>query len=269
MNDGKDLYSRKYMDVDASSLSDPVVVMGLPGIANVGRIAVETLAQIVDAQLFMELFSPDNPPKVFVKDGLSRFPKSSVHLYRSAPDEDHDLLIITADFQPASGRGVFEYADFMAQQFITLGVKQVFALAAYEQDYKKFFASYPSPPRIFLSASEKELLSSLMKIPGTVKTENGVITGANGIVPAWASTMYNMESACLLGETLGMIKMDYRSAQKVLGALCSHLGLVLDLGVLDDGSAKVEKFIEWAKSEMETREAVSESDEHPSDRYIG
>jgi hypothetical protein len=269
MNDGKDLYSRKYMDLDSSSLSNPVVIMGLPGIANVGRIAVETLAQIVDAQLYMEVFSLDNPPKVFVKDGLSRFPKSSIHLYRSAPDEYHDLLIVMADFQPASGRGVFQYADFMAQQFTSLGISRVFALAAYEQDYKKFFASYPSEPRIFLSASEQALLSSLLEVRDTVKTESGVITGANGIVPTWASTMYNMESACLLGETLGMIKMDYRSAKKVLGAVCSHLGIKADLSVLDDGAAKVEKFIEWAKSEMETRETVSESDEHPFDRYIG
>ncbi len=269
MNNGNHLYSRKYLDIDSSSLSKPVAVMGLPGIGNVGRIAVETLGQIINAQLFMEVFSPDNPPKVFVKDGLSHFPRSSIHLYRSAPDEEHDLLIVMADFQPASGRGVFEYADFMAQQFTFLGVEQVYALAAYEQDYKSFFASYPSHPRIFLSASEKGLLSSLLEIPDTVSTENGIITGANGIVPVWASTMYNMESACLLGETIGMIKMDYRSAKKVLETLCSHLGVKADLSVLDDGEAKVEKFIDWAKSEMENIESVSESDESPSDRYIG
>jgi len=257
------------MDLDSSSLKDPVAILGLPGIANVGRIAVETLAGVLDAQPVMDFFSNDFPPQVFVRDGISRFPKSSLYLYKAAPDEPHDVLILTADFQPASGNGVFAYADFIVKEFTTLGVKEVYALAAYETGYQEFFESYPSPPRVFISASSENLLERIITIAGTVATKEGVVNGANGFIPAWAASMYDMEGACFLGETLGMIKADYRAAQSVLEKIGPLLGIMADFEVIDDDVAKVVEFIEWAKNEIAQKGPGESARDSPRDRYIG
>ena len=151
------------MDVESSSLKSPVGIVGLPGIANVGKIAIQTLTSVLDAKHVMDFFSSDFPPRVLVSKGISRCPKSSIHLYRAAPDEPHDLLILTADFQPASGNGVFEYADYVASEFSTLGVKEMYSLAAYEQGYQEYFGSFPSPPRIYVSASSQNFLNKISK----------------------------------------------------------------------------------------------------------
>ncbi|TXT57441.1 MAG: hypothetical protein BAJATHORv1_10143 [Candidatus Thorarchaeota archaeon] len=263
------MYSRRYIDISSESLKDPVVVLGLPGIANVGTIAVRALTKILDAKVVLDFFSEDFPPRIIVKNGITHFPKSSLYLYRAAPDEPHDILIVTADYQPSSGAGIFEYAEFLAQEFATLDVSSVYALAAYEVSYEAFFDSYPNPPRVFVSAGSDKMLQSLTQLDGTVPTKEGVINGANGFIPAWVSSMYDMEGACLLGETMGVIKRDYRASKTLLEKLMILLDIQLDFSIIDDDVQKVMEFIEWAKSEISERIPPKEGDESPPDRYIG
>jgi proteasome assembly chaperone (PAC2) family protein len=255
------------MNLEEKSLKSPVAVIGLPGIANVGSIAVQTLIQVLDAKHVMDFFSTDFPPRVIIHHGISRIPKSTVHLYEAAPDEPHDLLILSGDFQPASGPGVYEYAEYVAKILSSNNVHKFLAVAAYEQNYQEFFGEYPSPPRMFVSASSEELLGQIRELPGSTVTEEGFIVGANGIVPSWASTNYDIESACLLGETLGIIKVDYRAAKRVLEGIASLTGIKAHFDILDTEIGKVIEFIEWAMSEMAARkdqEAPGESSD-----YIG
>lgn len=263
------MYTRRFIDLDESSLKAPIGIVGLPGIANVGKIAIETLAHVLDATLVVDFFSNDFPPRVIVQNGISRCPKSSIYLYKSAPDEPHDLLLLTADFQPASGTGVFEYADYVASEFTKFGVKEMYALAAYEQGYQEYFNQFPLPPRVFTSASSNELLNKITQSDGMIATEEGVVVGANGIIPAWAASVYSMEGACLLGETIGVIKADYRAARILLQKLANLIGIKAHFDIIDTEVDKVVEFIEWAKDEIAQKGPPSEETESPSDRYIG
>ncbi|MGY5881693.1 MAG: PAC2 family protein [Candidatus Thorarchaeota archaeon] len=265
------MHKLRYIDLEADSLKSPIAIIGLPGIANVGKIAAETLTSVLDAQKIMDFYSPDFPPRVVVQDGIAYIPKSSFYLYRAAPDEPHDIIILTADFQPATNTGVFEYADFVAQEFSNVGVGAVYALAAYEQGYQDYFSFYKenSSLRVYVSASNDALLGRATELDGTVRFNHGAINGANGIVPTWASSRYDMESACFLGETLGMIKLDYRSAKKILELVSSFVGLKADFDILDDAESKVIDFLEWAQLEIAQRELPPDASENPPDRYIG
>ncbi|UCE09642.1 MAG: PAC2 family protein [Candidatus Thorarchaeota archaeon] len=263
------MYKRKFIDVDESTLKKPVAIVGLPGIANVGRVAVESLVESLDAVHFMDFFSDDFPPRVIVKDGISEFPTSSMYLYRAAPDEPNDVILLTAEYQPSSGQGVFAYADFVAQEFAKIGVLEVFAVAAYEQGYEDFLGTFPAGPRVYVSASSQDLLRRITAIDGFAVAMNGVINGANGVIPAWAASMYNMESACLLGETMGVIKMDFRAAKAVLDKLGQLIGLKTDFAFLDERVLKVIQFIEWARDEVSQKGSRSDTSESPPDRYIG
>ncbi len=263
------MYTRRFIDLDESSLKAPIGIVGLPGIANVGKIALETLTHVLDATHVVDFFSNDLPPRVIVQKGISRCPKSTIHLYKSAPDEPHDLLLLTADFQPASGTGVFEYADYVGSEFAKFGVKELFALAAYEQGYQEYFKQFPLPPRIFTSASSDELLQKITQSDGMIATEEGVVVGANGIIPAWAASVYSMEGACLLGETIGVIKADYRAARMLLQKLANLVGIKAHFDVIDTEVDKVVEFIKWAMEEIAQKGLPSEETESPSDRYIG
>ena len=261
------MLSQKFMDIEPSSLKSPIALIGLPGIANVGRIAIEGLIQLLNAQSYMEFYSEDFPSSVFVQEGILQFPKSTLYLYRSAPDEEHDLFLLTADFQPSTGKGVLEYADFVAQEFDTLSIRRVLALAAYEQNYPDFFTSYPNPPRLYVSATTQAFRDELLAVRGATITSVGMINGANGIIPSWAATRYGLEGGCLLGETLGVIKADYRASREVLDGVAQLLGVQTDLSFLDEAVSKVVEFIDWAKDELAGKEDSGE--EHSSDRHTG
>lgn len=259
----------RHIELSGNDLKDPVAVMGLPGIGNVGRIAVDALVESLDATPILDFYSDDFPARVIVRDGIAIFPKSSIYLYRAAPDEPHDLLLLTADHQPASGKGIFEYADFVVQEFKNLNVKEIYALAAYEQGYSEFFKTYPNPPRIFVSASSESLLDRIGLIEGTVPTKEGVITGANGFIPSWAATRHNLDGACFLGETLGLIKVDYRASREIMQKIASYLGLKTQFDILDDRVSQVIEFIEWAMKEIEHRAAKGDNSDSAQDHYIG
>lgn len=259
----------RHMDIDESSLKKPVAILGLPGIGNVGRIAIEALIESLDAAPVLEFYSDDFPARVLVRDGISRFPKSSIHLYRSAPDEPHDVFLLSADHQPASGKGVFDYAEYVVDHFQNLKVEEIYAIAAYEQGYSEFFKSYPSPPRIFVSASSSEVLNKIELLEGVIPTKEGVITGANGFIPAWAATRYNIAGGCLLGETLGIIKVDYRASREVMQKVAKMIGLKSEFDVLDDRVGQVVEFIEWAMKEVKQRSIDGDTSDSAQDRYIG
>lgn len=255
--------------MDADSLRNPIAVVGFPGIGSVGKIAVETLAKVLGAQQAMEFFSKESPSRILVKNGISHLPRSEMYFYKAAPDETSDLIILTADAQPSSDEGVYEYADYITKEFNRLGVKSVYALAAYEQEYSTFFSHYPAPPRIFVSASSESNRDRICELTGLVAIEKGVITGANGVVPTYASTIYNMDGVCLLGETMGIIRTDYRAAQKLLQKFVEIIGLRANFDMLDEPALKVIEIIEWAGKEIQQKANEKEEDETPPDRYIG
>ena len=263
------MYIRKFMEVDGKSLKDPVALTGLPGIANVGKIAIDTLIQLLDAKHLMDFYCKDFPPRVSVQNGITAIPKSSVHLYRATPDEPNDILFLTADYQPSTTTGVYEYADFVAREFVNLNVETIYSLAAYEQDFEEYFKSYPSPPRVYVSSSSQKILDTISNLEGTAITKEGVIVGANGVIPTWAASLYNMEGACLLGETLGVIKLDFRAAKELLVKVSNLIGIDIDLEIMDDPISKVMEFIEWARIELERKKETTDDGESPSDMYIG
>ena len=156
-----------------------------------------------------------------------------------------------------------------AKEFEKLGVTILYSLAAYEQDYEEYFKTYPNDPRIYVSASSLELLEKLSNSASPTISQEGVIVGANGVIPAWAASMYKMDSASILGETLGVIKADYRAAKAILDKIVDLIGISVDFDVLTPQISKVIEFIEWARKEIARKSEAAIDGENPSDFYIG
>jgi proteasome assembly chaperone (PAC2) family protein len=60
-----DMVTTKYIG-KKPKLENPILIEGLPGIGNVGKLAVEHLIEKMNAVKFAEIYSRDFPPQVFI-----------------------------------------------------------------------------------------------------------------------------------------------------------------------------------------------------------
>ncbi|MEM1659568.1 MAG: PAC2 family protein [Candidatus Bathyarchaeia archaeon] len=175
------------------SLCDPILIEGLPGIGNVGRIATNLLMKFYGAKPFAELYAPYFPDYVSVSsDGICRLPK---YEFYAASSNEHDLIILTGDTQPSFDDVVAHYEicsailDFVEK----FGCRFIITLGG--------VASKGEENRIYVAATSPTLATDFMKRGATVYSK-GRIVGAAGLLLGLAKER-GIDGLCILAATSG------------------------------------------------------------------
>ena len=213
-------------------LKRPVLVAGLPGIAQIGKLSVEYLTHKLSAKKFAELYSSHFPEWVIREDGSVKTLKVDFS-YCRPNGMKRDLVIATADAQAASPIGRYKLVGEILDVAKEHGVDTVVTMAAYvlspeESKAKVMGVASDVKTAKFLGEHEVELLKS------------GMIVGMNGLLPGLAATR-GMRGFCLLGATQGGL-LDVRAAEAVLRTLSAVLGFELDLEELHNHAMTMPKF---------------------------
>jgi proteasome assembly chaperone (PAC2) family protein len=193
-------------------LEKPIVVQGLPGFGNVGKIAAHLLIKFSDAKLFAELYSPSFPDYVSCDSGISQLPR---YEFYAASMEKNDFIIITGDTQPSFDDVIAHYSlcgeilDFLTKQECSLLVT-VGGVPITEEKAQVYVAA--TSPRLALEFMEK----------GAVIYSKGRIVGATGLMLGLAKER-NIEGICLLSATTGF-KADRGAGFTVFKFLMKALG---------------------------------------------
>jgi uncharacterized protein len=203
---------------------EPILVCGMPGSGYVGKLAVDHLVEAFKGRKFAEAYSAEFPPHGNVNDDGVVSPVRG-EFFLCETGQPRDLLVFTADAQPATSNGEYELSEWVLQAAKKYGVKEVFSLAAY------ITGSFTAEQRVFGAATSPEL-ASRMGEQGVRIMKEGAISGMNGIVTGMAK-LYGMEGACLLGETSGYL-VDPVASEAVLESLSRTLGISIDLTSLKD-----------------------------------
>jgi proteasome assembly chaperone (PAC2) family protein len=204
-------------------LEHPILVQGLPGFGNVGRIAAHFLVKFFEAKLFAELYSPTFP------DYISITPKGIAHLpkydFYYAPMEKNNLIIMSSEIQPPLDDVVSHYAT--CAEVLTfaesLGCKFVVTLGGVPLTEDK--------TEIFVAATSNRLATDFMEKGGVIYSK-GRIVGGTGLTLALAKER-NLDSVCLLGTTLGF-KADREAGFLVFKFLMKALGQEIKDGLKED-----------------------------------
>jgi proteasome assembly chaperone (PAC2) family protein len=81
-----------------------ILIEGLPGIGNVGKLAVEHLIDSIDASKFAEIYSKDFPPQVFINpDGTIELVKNEFYYWKAKKKDQRDLVLLTGDYGKEKG----------------------------------------------------------------------------------------------------------------------------------------------------------------------
>ena len=223
-------------------LNKPVMIEGLPGVGNVGKLVAEHLIHELNAEKILELFSWHFPPQVLVNnDGTVRLSKNELYACKS---KEQDLLILTGDQQSVTNEGHYLIAEKLLDLAEKYKVSRIYTLGGYG------IGQLVDKPTVLGAVNEVELVDEMKQYGVEFREEEpgGSIVGASGLLLGLGK-LRNLPAVCLLGLTSGYL-VDPKSAQAVITVLCLALNLELDMQAMQDRAEEMEKVVERLK-EME------------------
>lgn len=249
------VYDREELGLEA-----PIMLEGLPGVGNVGKLAAEHLASEVKAEKFASVFSKYFPPQVMVEEnGISRLVSNELFFHKRVGGEKHDLIILVGDYQGLTPEGQFLLSGCMIDIARRYNVSKLITLGGFGVGHMV------EEPRVLGAASDMKMVEELREIGVTfTRGEPGSgIVGASGLLLAFAQ-LTGIPSACLMGETSGYF-VDPASARALLKKLQAILGITIDLTKLDEKASQIDKIT----SKLRELEQVEEKASSEDLRYIG
>ncbi len=222
--------------LDKVTLRDPILVEGLPGVGNVGKLAADYLRDQLGAKPLATIYSKFFPPQVYVSEtGIIRLVSNDLAYWKAPASSPHDLLVLGGDYQGISPEGQYELTERVLDYCAGLGVKQVFTLAGFAQ------GRVVEAPKVLGAATAPALVEAMKKF-GVHFSRNdpgGGLIGASGLFLG-LGRLFGMEGVCLMGETSGYF-VDPHGAEAVLKVLTKVLKVEIDFTSLEEKAREIDR----------------------------
>ena len=223
-------------------LKDPILIEGLPGIGNVGILAVEHLIETIKAKKFAELYCKDFPPQVFINtDGTVKLVNNEFYFWKAKKKNQHDLVLITGDYQGLSSQGQYELVEKILDISEEQGVKELYTLGGYGLGHDI------EHPKVLCATTDKNLVKEMKKFGAVFKKNEpgGGIVGASGLLLGLGKNR-GLKGACLMGETPGYL-VDPKSAKAVLKILMKITNVTVNMSALEKKAKEIENIAHQLK----------------------
>ncbi len=217
-------------------LKNPILIAGLPGIGNVGKIVVDFLIDELKAKKLYEITSYHFPHTVFVgEDNLVHMVKAEV-FYKK--DKKQDFIFLTGDVQPTEQEPCYEFCDLILDLFQDLEGKEIITLGGIGlQDVRPV-------PTVFCTGNSQKIVDAYKK--GTKLNPNlygvvGPVMGVAGLLLG-LSQQRNIPAISLLAETLAHpLYVGIKGSKEILLVLQKHFGFSFDTNKLEKEISEYDK----------------------------
>lgn len=218
-------------------LNNPVLVEGLPGIGNVGKVAVDFIIDELKAKKILEFTSYGLPHSVFVNDkNLVELPSIEIYCAKRK-GKNNDLLFLTGDVQPVEEVSCYEFSEKVLDVFQSFKGKEIITLGGIG------LASVPKVPKIYCTGNSRDIVKKYTHNTKVNKELYGVvgpIVGVSGVLLGLAKKR-NINAVCLLAETIGHpMYLGIKGAREIIKILSGKLDFKLNLDELDKEIKEVE-----------------------------
>ncbi|MBU0470374.1 MAG: PAC2 family protein [Nanoarchaeota archaeon] len=252
-------------------LKNPIFIEGLPGIGNVGKIAVDFLIEELGAKKLYSFFSHKFPHSVFVNEkNLIDMPKLEVYYKKYDKGNKRDILLLTGDIQPIDEESCYSFCEeiikivkhYKCSEMITTG-----GIGLH---------NVPEKPRVFCTSNDSKLLKEYVQ-KGILTEKNifgvvGPIVGVSGILLGLGKRR-KVKGVSLLAETFGNpLYLGIKGAKEILRVLEKKFKYGVDLKKMSKEIIEVEnelarKTAEWFSEELSTRAGAKAKNNEVN--YIG
>ena len=259
----------RHVDLTKSQFNNPICILGMPGIADVGKFALDSLIGQLDASSFMDIIFDDYPAGAIVDDSMLSAPKAEI-LYWKDPEGLRDILLITADAQSLTPKGIYRISNFLTEIINEYGISLIIALGAYPVNNGKLSQKIP---KIYASSTNRDVLEKYLVSNACEKIQKGVIIGANGLIPTLAKARFNIDGLVLLAETdnIAMVNediTDLKASITLLEMLKKSFTLPIkkkySLDNIDDITKNLQSKRDQLEKDLETFQFIDADDKRKS-----
>ncbi|MFP3871761.1 MAG: proteasome assembly chaperone family protein [Candidatus Aenigmatarchaeota archaeon] len=229
--------------VKKPELEEAILIEGLPGVGNVGKIAVEHLIEEIDAEKCADIYSVYFPPQVLVdEEGLSNLVNNRLYHKKDVGESDIDILLLTGDYQGMTPQGQYQLTDKILSVAEEIGVDSVFSLGGYSK------GEMIEVPEVLGAATTPQKIEEMKGLGVKFSEEHpsSGIVGASGLLLGLGEKLYDMSGVCLMGETSGYF-VDPAAARAVLKKLVKYIDLEITYEKLDQKAEEVEELTNKVK----------------------
>lgn len=236
-------------------LNNPLFIEGLPGIGNVGKIAIDFLIEELKAKKLFSFFSHKFPHSVFVnEDNLVDMPKIEIYYKKFKDKKKRDLLFLTGDIQPIDEESCYSFCEEILKLIKQWGCAELVTTGGIG------LQKAPEKPRVYCTGNDAELMKSYIKKGILVERDIfgvvGPIVGVSGLLVGLGKKR-DVKGVALLAETFGHpMYLGIKGAKELLKVLDDKLELGINLKKLSKEIVKLENEVmkrtkEWSEVSKE------------------
>ncbi|MBI5072779.1 PAC2 family protein [Candidatus Woesearchaeota archaeon] len=248
------------------ALKKPILLVGLPGIGNVGKIVVDFLIDELKAKKLYQFYSYTFPQTVFVTEkNLIELPSIEVY-YKKGSGKSPDLILLSGDVQPTEQEACYEFCDMILDMFQEMKGKEIMTIGGIG------LQEVADVPKVFCTGNMQSIVDSYKK--GTTVNPNlygvvGPIVGVSGVLLG-LSLSRKIPAICFLAETLAMpYYVGIKGSKEILLVLQKKLNLSFDVNKLEKEIKEFEKeIIQTAQQMMDEMQKQGAVGQNPQS-YIG
>ncbi len=248
--------------VKNTKIVNPVLIEGLPGMGNVGKITVDFIIESTDAEKIYEINSYNFPNCVFVNEkGVAELPKVEIY-YKKI--NKIDFLFLSGDVQPINEEGCYTFCENLLILLEKLKCVNIVTLGGIGLE------ELPKKPKVYSTFTDVSIMKNF-KNEG-VKPAIGIVgpvIGVSGLLIGLAKKR-NIKAICLLIETIGYpTYFGIKEARELLKILNNVYKLGLNMKELDKEVKLIEKEIKEKIEKMMLMKDDKQTTKKDVTNYIG
>ena len=241
------------------TLKTPILIEGLPGIGNVGKIAMDFLVENVHAKKIMSIHSHYFPHSVFINEkNLIDIP--ILNIYHASINKQ-DFLFLAGDVQPIDEPSCYEFCELIIDILAQHKGKELITLGGIG------LQKIPKKPKVFITGTNKSYVKTFPHASDKIYGVVGPIIGVTGVLLGVAQRK-KIPAVALLAQTFAHpAYLGIKGAKETLNVLNSKFTLKLDLAKLSEEIDEIEREILSRSKSVSGGEATGQKPSEPN--YFG
>jgi uncharacterized protein (TIGR00162 family) len=225
----------KFVHHKKPRIKNPILIEGLPGIGNVGKIAIDFIIENLKAKKIISIESYNYPHSVFVnEDNMIELPVISIYHKKIRAT---DFLFLVGDIQPISEVSCYEFCDALLDFLESHKCKGLVTTGGIG------LQSVPKHPKVFVTGTDQKYINTFKGCNKEIYGVVGPIMGVTGILLGLAGRR-KIPSAALLTQTMGHpAYLGVKGARELLRILEKRFKLQVDIKQLSDEIDEIEEEI--------------------------